>query len=131
VKMKDVSPPVELTEKQAGAKGHGFGRTVLLIGAAVVLVVLALSLGLGLGLGLKHYGSGNTVGASSTASSSSGALPSATPTNVPDAVSLALPSWRRDPQEYVLDMDWDINAAPTTREFNLTVSEIEAAPDGK
>jgi hypothetical protein len=46
-------------------------------------------------------------------------------------VSLALPSWRRDPQEYILDMNWDINAAPTTRVFNLTVSEIEAAPDGK
>jgi Flp pilus assembly protein TadB len=60
--MKDVSPPVELTEKQAGAKGHGFGRTVLLIGAAVVLVVLALSLGLGLGLGLKHYALGILLG---------------------------------------------------------------------
>jgi hypothetical protein len=130
VKMKDVSPPVEVSEKQAGSKGHGFTRTVLLIGATVVFAVLALSLGLGLGLGLKHHGSGNTVGASST-SPTSGPSPSATPTNVPNAVSLALPSWRRNPQEYVLDMDWDINAAPTTRVFNLTVSEIEAAPDGK
>ena len=128
--MKDVSPPVEASEKQAGSKGRGFGKPVLLIGASVVFVVLALSLGLGLGLGLKHHGSGNTVGASSTLSTS-GTLPSATPTNVPNAVSLALPSWRRNPQEYVLDMDWDINAAPTTRVFNLTVSEIEAAPDGK
>jgi hypothetical protein len=128
--MKDVSPPVEVSEKQAGSNGHGLGKPILLIGASVVFVVLALSLGLGLGLGLKHHGSGSTVGASST-SSTSGALPSATPTNVPNAVSLALPSWRRDPQEYVLDMDWDINAAPTTRVFNLTVSEIEAAPDGK
>ena len=128
--MKDMSPPVEVSEKQAGSKGHGFRKTVLLIAATVVFVVLALSLGLGLGLGLKHHGSGNAVGASSTSSTSS-ASPSATPTNIPNAVSLALPSWRRDPQEYVLDMNWDINAAPTTRVFNLTVSEIEAAPDGK
>ncbi|PMD54496.1 multicopper oxidase [Hyaloscypha bicolor E] len=40
------------------------------------------------------------------------------------------PSWRRDPLEYNLDRSWDINAAPTTRVFNLTSSEIQAAPDG-
>jgi hypothetical protein len=128
--MKDVSPPGEVSEKQAGSKDHRFARPVLFISVAVVFVVLALSLGLGLGLGLKHHGSGNAVGASSTSSASS-ASPSATATAVPNAVSLALPSWRRDPQEYVLNMDWDINAAPTARMFNLTVSEVEAAPDGK
>ena len=33
--------------------------------------------------------------------------------------------------DYSLDMNWDLNAAPTTRIYNLTVSEIQAAPDGK
>lgn len=33
--------------------------------------------------------------------------------------------------DYSLDMNWDLNAPPTTRVYNLTVSEIQAAPDGK
>ncbi|RPB04170.1 hypothetical protein L873DRAFT_1667298 [Choiromyces venosus 120613-1] len=39
-------------------------------------------------------------------------------------------SFRRDPSDYVLGSGWDVHAAPTTRSYNWTISEIEAAPDG-
>ncbi|KAK9463448.1 multicopper oxidase-domain-containing protein [Lipomyces oligophaga] len=38
--------------------------------------------------------------------------------------------WRLDPSEYVLDTSWDSSAEPTTRVYNLTISEIVAWPDG-
>jgi hypothetical protein len=101
-------------------------RPLLLVGGGVVFVVFALALGLGLGLGLKHHNHGN-----SAATHSSTPAASRTPTNVPSTASEVLQPWRRDTAEYNLDMGWDINAAPTTRVFNLTVSEIEAAPDGE
>jgi len=96
------------------------------IGTAVVLVVLALALGLGLGLGLKRKKT--AVGGGQ---STNGTSPNPTNgTSVSPDISENRPSWRRDPLEYNLDLGWDINAAPTTRVFNLTVSEIQAAPDG-
>lgn len=33
--------------------------------------------------------------------------------------------------DYNLDMNWNLNAPPTTRTYNLVVSEIQAAPDGR
>jgi len=39
-------------------------------------------------------------------------------------------SFRREPSDYVLDNGWDVHSTPTTRSYNWTISEIEAAPDG-
>jgi hypothetical protein len=114
-------------EKPAGTTTKRSRKPILFTGYAIVFVVLVLALGLGLGLGLRHKKSG--VGGTQPSNSTS-----SNPTNgtsgSPD-ISFARPSWRRNPLEYTLDMGWDINAAPTTRVFNLTVSEIQAAPDGK
>jgi hypothetical protein len=118
---------VRVDEKPAGTTTKPSRKPLLFISTAIIFVILALALGLGLGLGLKHKKS--SVGGAQPSNSTS-----TNPTNgtsgSPD-ISFARPSWRRDPLEYNLDMNWDINAAPTTRLFNLTVSEIQAAPDGK
>ena len=100
------------------------GRPLLIIGGIVVFVCVALALGLGLGLGLKKHGN-------NPATASSSPTPSPTSSGTPSQASETVPSWRRDTEEYNLDMTWDINAAPTTRIFNLTMTEIQAAPDGK
>lgn len=36
----------------------------------------------------------------------------------------------RDPSEYILDMSWDHGAAPTTREYNWTITNADLNPDG-
>ncbi|EGX93996.1 L-ascorbate oxidase [Cordyceps militaris CM01] len=36
----------------------------------------------------------------------------------------------RDPAEYILDMAWDFAAAPTTREYNWTITNAHLNPDG-
>ncbi|OAA67579.1 L-ascorbate oxidase [Cordyceps fumosorosea ARSEF 2679] len=36
----------------------------------------------------------------------------------------------RDPSEYILDMAWDFDAAPTTREYNWTITNADLNPDG-
>ena len=121
---KGQRPTGLIQEKPTRAKPSGrYGRLVLLVGGAIIFVVVALALGLGLGLGLKHHHGGTAAATSSSPTSTS------SPTN--STASEALQSWRRDTAEYNLDMGWDINAAPTTRVFNLTVSEIQAAPDGE
>lgn len=43
----------------------------------------------------------------------------------------APPSFRRDPGEYVLDVMWDMAAAPTTRRYDWTISEVDGNPDGE
>jgi hypothetical protein len=101
-------------------------KPFLFIGTVIIFVVLALALGLGLGLGLKHKKA--SVGGGHSSNGTSPNLTNGTGES-PD-ISENIPSWRRNPLEYNLDMSWDINAAPTTRVFNLTVSEIQAAPDG-
>jgi hypothetical protein len=113
-----------------GTKRWRVGRTIGLI-LLFVVIVLALALGLGLGLGLKHHHStaSSSTAPSSTASGSSPPLPSSTVLS--DTALGTVQSWRRDTADYNLDMNWDMNAAPTTRVYNLTVSEIQAAPDGK
>lgn len=121
---KSISPPqkdVDTRGTERERRGHGPRRLFLI--AAAVLVVLALALGLGLGLGLKHHHNPSS-GPSATNSTNS-----TTPSEPSDA-SESVPPWRRATLDYTLDMDWDINAPPTTRVFNLTLSEIDAAPDG-
>jgi len=118
----------QVEEKLSGTTAKKTRSSPLLfIGAAIVFFVVVLALGLGLGLGLKHR-----KAAAGRTQSSNGTLPSSangTSGTSPD-ISFARPSWRRNPLEYELDLSWDINATPTTRVFNLTVSEIQAAPDG-
>ncbi|KAM3484801.1 hypothetical protein MY8738_001920 [Beauveria namnaoensis] len=36
----------------------------------------------------------------------------------------------RDPSEYILDMSWDYDAAPATREFSWTITNADLNPDG-
>lgn len=119
--MKSISPSQEAVEKDAvaGEKAKGPRKYVLFIGVAAFWIIFALISGFGLGLGLKDH---NSPGNPSV---------SATSTNVTNSTSTDVPLWRRDPQDYNLDMGWDLNAAPTTRLFNFTLTEIEAAPDGK
>jgi len=113
----------KLTTQTAGRSR----KSNLLIGVAILVTIVALALGLGLGLGLQNHKS-STAGETQPAN---GTSPNSTyGTNESPDISRNRPSWRRDPLEYNLDMSWDINAAPTTRVFNLTVSEIQAAPDG-
>jgi len=103
------------------------GKPFLVITAGILFfIVLTLSLGFGLGLGLKHHHSAQNSTLSATSTQS---VPTAAATSV--GLLRDIPSWRRDPSEYSLDMDWDINAKPITRVFNLTISSIAAAPDGK
>ena len=107
---------------------HGRGRWRLVMASALaIFIVLALALGLGLGLGLTRDKNTSITSLPSTTSaasptSSTAAAPSSTPTPIDPL--------RRGTLDYNLDMSWDINAPPTTRIFNLTLSEIEAAPDG-
>lgn len=119
-----TSPQVESAEERKQPVS-GNGRLPLLVGGIVVFVVvaLALGLGLGLGLGLKHHSH-----AAATPTSSNLSPP--TPSGGPTVASENVESWRRATLDYSLDMTWDINAAPTTRVFNFTISEIQAAPDG-
>jgi hypothetical protein len=117
--------PANKPEVAAGEAKHG-RPILLLLGSAVVFVVIALALGLGLGLGLKHH---HNESPAATTSSSPTPTPSSSPIN--STASETLQSWRRDTAEYDLDMSWDLNAPPTTRIFNLTLSEIQAAPDGR
>ncbi|KAL1963717.1 hypothetical protein VTN77DRAFT_7921 [Rasamsonia byssochlamydoides] len=93
----------------------------IVLSSAVLFVVIALGLGLGLGLGLKH--NGNNLAASNGTSSPSSSVAYNPP--------IGNESWRRNTSEYLLDMTtWDINAPPTTRVYNFTISEIEGFPDG-
>jgi FtsP/CotA-like multicopper oxidase with cupredoxin domain len=87
------------------------GKKKVLLASGLAICLLALALGLGLGLGLKHRTSNNTV------------LQVETPTPIV--------SWRRNPQDYILSNSFDINAAATTRQFTLNLTEIpDGAPDG-
>lgn len=114
----------DLGSEKNGKEGR---RPGLLIGsiAVVVAVALGLALGLGLGLGLKHSKTPKTQPQGVAANSSSPNSPSS-------YASLNLTSLRLATRDYNLDMtDWDIAASPTTRIYNFTLSEIDAAPDGK
>lgn len=121
------SPQAEMTEEKniLAIKGSNC-RSLLLFGGVITFVIIALALGLGLGLGLKHHIHGEAAATNPT----SRPAPSPSPTAPSDA-SENVQSWRRSTLEYDLDMNWDANASPTIRLFNFTISEIQAAPDGK
>jgi hypothetical protein len=53
-----------------------------------------------------------------------------------DGNSAVIPSkpaagdFRRSGADYILSDEWDFDAVPTVREYNWTIKEIEASPDG-
>ncbi|RHZ61559.1 hypothetical protein CDV55_102482 [Aspergillus turcosus] len=115
-------------DKAASTRQWWKRRAIIALGSVGVFVALALGLGLGLGLGLKH--DDHRLSASS-ASSSSTPSTSATSSSLEYNPPLGNESWRLSPSEYVLDMkSWDLNAEPTTRVYNWTLSAIDAFPDG-
>lgn len=99
----------------------------LLVALLVLITVLALALGLGLGLGLglKHHGNksnSSPSAANSTSSSSEG----------PSLASFEVQPLRETTLNYSLDIpSWNFNAAPTTRTYNLILTESSGAPDGR
>src|SRR4051812_35569774 len=119
------SPPrSDVSGEKAGQKRQ---RSWYLVGSVifVTVVVLVLVLGLGLGLGLKKH-------ADKAPAQSQGTGGNASSPSTPNSyASQDLTPLRLDTKDYSLDMtDWDIAAPPTTRTYNFTLSEIEAAPDG-
>ncbi len=98
--------------------------SVFFIAGSAVLVFLGLTLGLGLGLGLRK----GTSGAATQGSSSP--TPSTPLPGTAGSGTARLEAWRQDPSEYVLDTKWDINAPPTTRHYDLVISEGQGWPDG-
>ncbi|KKK25926.1 hypothetical protein ARAM_007152 [Aspergillus rambellii] len=102
------------------AVGSGkWNRLLIALGSIVLFIMIALGLGLGLGLGLRSVH--NHVHVSSK---------NATNTSTSDSLATN-ELWRLPASEYILDMEsWDLNAAPTTRVYNFTISEIDAFPDG-
>ena len=109
-----ASSPDRVHPEKPRQKAGALRNTILIVVAIAAVFALALGLGLGLGLKKKHKNASN--GSSSS---------------VEDPLSsTTIQSWRRATEDYLLDMSWDINAAPTTRSYNLTVSEISIAPDG-
>jgi flagellar basal body-associated protein FliL len=90
----------------------------LLIALIAIVIVLALALGLGLGLGLKHRKSAQQSPSTATTEDS--------------LASSAIQPWRQSTKDYSLNFtNWDINAPPTTRVYNFTISQAQIAPDGR
>ena len=119
------SPPLlgASGEKDVGRRT----RSWFLVGSiiATVVIVLGLALGLGLGLGLKKH-------SNNAATQPSGVAANSSSPNAPDSyASQNISPLRSETQKYNLGMtDWDIAAPPAVRTYNLTLSEIDAAPDG-
>ena len=111
-------------EKNTSAAKGSNRPSLLLFGGVITFVIIALALGLGLGLGLKHHTHGQAAATDST-------TPAPSPGPTASGASENVQSWRRSTLEYDLNMNWNINASPTVRPFNFTLSEIQAAPDGK
>ena len=117
--LSDVSG--EKTGQKRRPSWHLIGGIII-----VAVIVLALALGLGLGLGLKKHSNKATARPQGTAGNASSPAP-------PNSyASQDLTPLRLDTKDYDLDMtEWDIAAPPTTRTYNFTLSEVEAAPDGR
>lgn len=109
-------------------------RALLVVGAAVSAIVIALALGLGLGLGLRnHHGSSVSSPTAPSSNTTTGSAPTGTPlpgSGGSSATSSTLEHWRLDPKSYILDTSWDLDAAPTTRHYELVISEGQGWPDG-
>ncbi len=93
----------------------------------MAFVVVSLALGLGLGLGLGHRSDLSSSPSPSPALATGALLPGAGGTDN-DA---GLEEWRLDPSSYVLNMSWDLAAAPTTRYYDFVITEGRGWPDGE
>ncbi|KAH8902464.1 multicopper like protein [Coniochaeta sp. PMI_546] len=116
-----------------GAKVKRSRTTLIVVGAAVAVIVIALALGLGLGLGLRNRHETTLSPSSPPSTTSAVSAPTGSPlpgNGGSSAASTSLEDWRLDPKSYVLDDRWDLNAAPTTRHFELVISEGQGWPDG-
>lgn len=110
-------------DKAAPRRSRAF---IFLAIALAAIVVLAVALGVGLGVGLKHSKKSQTVSTPSPASVNS------SDDSGPSLSSQEIQDWRRSTLDYNLDLEnWDFDAAPQTRSYNLTLTEIALAPDGK
>jgi hypothetical protein len=123
--MEKVKPEETATPKAPSPKGRR-PAILLVISAVVVFCVLALALGLGLGLGLHHDSSSSSSNATSTSSPPGSSSPLPNVGNI-----TAAEDWRLNTSQYSLNRNWDLNAAPTTRLFNLVISEGVGWPDGE
>lgn len=123
------SPGAKSAGSAGGQKPSSKSRYGLLIGGVVVVVILALALGLGLGLGLHHH---HSAASSASTSSPASSAPSSKPfgPSTPANATLDFTDFRKNAANFNLSMDWDLNAPPTTRVYNFTISEVQAAPDG-
>jgi FtsP/CotA-like multicopper oxidase with cupredoxin domain len=116
--------PVSPDENSLEERKRSSRRLWLLFGVGTIVVMLGFALGLGLGLGLKHVHNSSKSGGGAISQ------PSGAPTT-PSQASLAIPPWRSNVEDYTLHIkSWDFNAPPTTREYNLTLSEVQLSPDG-
>ena len=107
------------SEARAQQTRHSRRTRLLLCALVVVVVSLALGLGIGLGVSLNKSKHSTPHHPSSANSSSDG------------QASLTIPPWRSHVDDYNLDIkNWDFYASPTTRTYNLTVTELDLAPDG-
>jgi hypothetical protein len=93
----------------------------------VAFVVVSLALGLGLGLGLGHRSDLSSSPSPSPALATGALLPGAGGTDNNSGVE----EWRLDPSNYVLNMSWDLGAAPTTRHYDFVITEGRGWPDGE
>jgi hypothetical protein len=120
------SPPLSGVSDEKGIGKRT--RPWFLVGSITVaaVIVLGLALGLGLGLGLKKH-------SNKASTQSPGVVANSSSPNAPYSyASSNISSLRSETQNYNLGMtDWDIAAPPATRTYNLTLSEIDAAPDGR
>jgi hypothetical protein len=99
---------------QSGSRPQRRPLARLLLGSFLLLVVLALALGLGLGLGLKKHNGSTT----SSSSSSNSSIPSLSLNQLVNA------------SQFTLDPSFKVTSTPTIREYNWTISLVNAAPVG-
>jgi FtsP/CotA-like multicopper oxidase with cupredoxin domain len=121
-KSESSSPHGQEIKEQTVRRSSRKRLLIIILLSAILFIIIALGLGLGLGLGLKRNGSNFSP-------SNGTSLPSSPVAYNPP---IGNESWRRNTSEYLLDTTtWDINAPPTTRQYNFTISEVQGYPDGE
>ena len=91
-------------------------RILVILGALTGAILLAVTLGFGLGWSFRD---------------TNGPLSGLFSGGTPRPGSTGLEDWRLDTtSQYVLDMNWELNAPPTTRYFDLAITKGRGWPDG-
>lgn len=100
-------------------------RTTAIIGLVVAINIIVLSLGLKSGLKFRAAPLFGFVGPPNHTRPAPPRLP-----GLPAEPSTP-EEWRLDTdREYLLDMAWDLNAAPTIRRYDFVITQGKAWPDG-